>query len=147
MKPLLSATTAKNLLIGAGAYYFSWWVASPIAFVYGKLTQGIIYRGDFAGAVILPLVLRVPLALVAAGAGACVVWLVESDRPVSWAIFPALLYAVYSFLGHHWARAPVLLDQVGQAIGALFPAVTCVVGAMVALRRRTTPHATQTTPD
>lgn len=147
IKPLRNVTPARNLLIGAGAYYLSGWLTLVLAIGFGKLTQGIIYRGDFAGAVVLPLVVHLPKALVAAAAGATVVWLVESDRPIGWAIFPVLLYAVLGFLGYHWARPPMLLDRVGQMIGALFPAVTCAFGGMVAARRRTRPHAAQITPD
>jgi hypothetical protein len=146
MKPLRYSVKVKNLLIGAGAYYLSWWVASPLTFGFGKLTQGIIYRGDFAGWVVMPLVARVPVALVAAGVGASVISLVESDRPMGWSTFPALLYAFFGFLGYHWGRPPELLDRVEQTISALFPAVTCVVGGMIAARRRAAPRAAQIPP-
>jgi hypothetical protein len=136
----------KNLLIGAGAYYLSGWLGMPLALGFGKLTQRLIYSGDFNGYVVGPLVMHLPRALVAAAAGATVVWLVESDRPVGWAIFPALLYGLLGFLGYHWARPPLALDRVAQTIGALFPALACIVGALIAGRRRETRHASQTTP-
>ena len=65
MKPLLNVLTAKNLLVGAGACYLSGWLALPLEIGFGKLTQGAIYRGDFAGAVVMPLVVHLPEALVA----------------------------------------------------------------------------------
>src|SRR4030081_2491983 len=98
MKPLRYTAAARNLLIGAGAYYLSWWVAMPLGIGYGKLTQRIVYSGDFAGYVVMPLVIRMPEALVAAVVGASVIWLIESDRPMRWVIFPALLYALFGFL-------------------------------------------------
>ena len=93
----------RNLLISYGVYYVSWWVAYPLAFAYGKLTERIIYRGEFAGAVVMPLVTTVPYALVAVGVGvgASVAWLVDSERPLRWAIFPAALYIFFGTVGYH----------------------------------------------
>src|SRR6266478_2768893 len=92
----------RNLLIGCGVYYLSWWVADPLAFVYGKLTERIIYRGEFAGPVLMPLGMTVPYALVSFGVGASFAWLVDSDRPLRWAIFPAALYVFFGTIGFHW---------------------------------------------
>jgi hypothetical protein len=146
MKSTRYAVMEKNLLIGAGAYYISGWLGMPLALGFGKLTPGLTYRGDFNGYVVGPLVMHLPWALVAAAAGATVAWLVESERPIGWAIFPALLYGVLGFLGFHWARPPLALDRVAQTIGALFPALACVVGALVAGRHRATRRAAQTSP-
>jgi hypothetical protein len=139
---------ARNLLVCAGAYYISGWLSLPLALGFGKLTwgRGLTYSGDFNTAVVAPLVIHVPKAIVAAAAGATVVWLVESDRPVSWAIFPTLLYGIFGFLGYHWARPPLFLDRVGQTVGAVFPALACIVSALVAERRRATPTAPRLTP-
>jgi hypothetical protein len=126
----------KNLVVGYGVYYVSWWVAYPLAFAYGKLTERIIYRGEFAGAVVMPLVTTVPYALVAVGVGACVAWLVESERPIRWAIFPAALYVFFGTIGYHWARRPILLDRVAQVVDAMFLGIACIGGAMVAVRWR-----------
>lgn len=144
MKPTSSVATAKNLLIGAGAYYVAGWLGVPLGFGFGKLTQGLIYRGDFNGAVVAPLVIYLPWAIVATAAGATVVWLAESDHPFRWALFPALLFGLFGFLGHHWERPPMVVDRVAQTIGALFPAVACVVGALVAERRRVNLHSVET---
>ena len=128
--------TIRNLLIGYGVYTVSWWVAYPLALAYGKLTERIIYRGEFAGSVVMPLVTTVPYALVAFGVGASVTWLVDSDRPFRWAIFPAALYIYFGIIGYHWARPPVLLDRVAQVIDATFMGIACLGGAMIAVRRR-----------
>ncbi len=125
----------RNLLIGYGVYYVSWWVAYPLAFAYGKLTERIIYRGEFASAVLMPLVTAVPYALVAVGVGASVAWLVDSERPLLWAIFPAALYIFFGTIGYHWARSPMLLDRVAQVIDATFLGIACLGGAMIAVRR------------
>lgn len=121
-------------MVGAGAYYVAQWLLVPISIVFWKFTSGIIYRGDFAGYVVMPLVVHLPQAVVAAVAGAIVVWLVESDRPVRWAVLPALLYAVLGFYNHHWSQPPRLLDRVSETIAALFPALACVVGGLMVAR-------------
>ena len=125
----------RNLLVGYGVYYISWWVAYPLAFAYGKLTGRIIYQGEFAGAVVMPLVTTIPYALVAFGVGASVAWLVDSERPVRWAIFPAALYIFFGIAGYHWARQPLILDRVAQVIDATFMGIACLGGAMTAARR------------
>jgi hypothetical protein len=126
----------RNLLVGYGVYYVSWWVAYPLAFAYGKLTERIIYRGEFASTVVMPLVTTLPYALVAVGVGAFVAWLVDSERPLRWAIFPAALYIFFGTIAYHWARQPLLLDRVAQVIDATFLGIACLGGAWIAVRRR-----------
>lgn len=126
---------ARNLLVGFGAHYLSKWLVVPLVFGFGKMTEGLIYSGYFNGKIIMPLMVHFPLAFVAFAAGATVASLVESDSPVSWAVLPAIFYGLFEFLGHHWAVYPDFLDRAGQTLAALFPAITCVLGALVAKRR------------
>jgi hypothetical protein len=135
MKSNHNVLIARNLLVGAGAYYLSKWLVVPLVFGFGKMTQGLIYSGDFNGKIVSQLVWHFPLAVVAFAAGSTVAVLVEGDSRVSWAVFPAILYGLFAFLGHHWALPPDFLDRVGQTLGALFPALTCVIGAWWAARR------------
>jgi hypothetical protein len=130
--------TARNLLLGAGAYFISGWLGIPLVLGFGKLTQGLIYTGDFNSYIVAPVVVHLPRAIVAAAPGAAVVWLVESDRPVTWAFPPAVLYGLLGFLGYHWARPPIFLDRVSQTIGALSPALACIAGALISGRYRVT---------
>lgn len=131
-------SAATNLVVGCGLYYLSWWVAPPLAFAYGKLTERIIYHGEVASKLILPLVLTVPYAVVAAGVGACVAWLVDSERPIRWAMVPAALYIFFGIMDYHWTRPPELLDRVAQIIDAAFMAIACLGGSMIVVRRRAT---------
>ena len=133
--------TVKNFLVCAGIYYLTHWMALPLAFAFGKLTQGIIYHGDFQGAVIAPLVLHLNIALVAALAGASIIWLIDSPRPLNWVLLVALLYVFFGFFGYHWAHAPTIHDRVFETVGALFPGITCFLGGIVASRWRSPSHA------
>lgn len=106
-----------------------------LGWAYWNLTNHIHYFGDFQAAVVMPLVTVLPEAVVAVGVGASVAWLVESKRPLVWAIWPSVLYAVFS---QHWARPPMLVDRIAQVIGAAFLAVACLFGAIIAIRRQKT---------
>ena len=129
-------TILRNLLVGYGLYQLSWWVAYPLAFAYGKLNGGIIYSG-IAGAMLLPLVTTIPYALVAFGVGACVAWLVDSERPFRWSILPAALYVYFGIVGYHWAHEPTAIDRVAQVVSASFMGIACLGGALVFVRRQT----------
>jgi hypothetical protein len=146
MEPRPLVVKARNLLVGVGAYYLSWFVANPLAIGFGKLTKGITYSGDFEGDILMPIVIRLPTALVAVVVGASVVWLVESDRPISWAVVPTFLYALAIFHTRHWAPPLTLMDRVGQTIAVLFPAVACIVAAIFAARRRLASRIARSTP-
>jgi hypothetical protein len=130
----------RNFVLGYGVYMASWWIATPLAYVYGKLTERIVYRGQFAGAVVLPLVATIPYALAAAGFGASVTLLVDSERPFRWSIFPAALYVFFGTMGYHWARQPVLLDRVAQVIDATLMGIACLGGAIIAVRQHAPSH-------
>jgi hypothetical protein len=127
----------RNLLVGYGVYYASWWVAYPLALAYGRLTERIIYHGEFSSTVVMPLVTTFPYALVAFGVGASVAWLIDSERPLRWAVFPAALYIFFGTIGYHWVRQPLLLDRVAQVIDATFMGIACLAGAWIAVHRRT----------
>src|SRR5258708_32695863 len=117
----------RNLAVAYGVYIASWWVASPLALAYGKLTHaiGIHYCGEVGGKGLLPLSLTIPYALVAFGVGACVVWLVDSPHPLRWVLFPALFYGFFGTIGYHWERPLLLLDRMAQILDAAFMVVAC----------------------
>jgi hypothetical protein len=69
MKSNHNVLIARNLLVGAGAYYLSKWLVVPLVFGFGKMTQGLIYSGDFNGKIVSQLVWHFPLAVVAFAAG------------------------------------------------------------------------------
>jgi len=109
-----------------------------LAIGFEKFTHwiGIRYYGDFSGGVVMPIVLALPYALVAAVVGASVAWIVESDRPIGWTLVPTFLYAVGVFHASHWVRPPDPFERVGDAIPMALPAVACIVAGLVAAKRR-----------
>jgi hypothetical protein len=131
-------TILRNLAIAYGVYIASWWVASPLALAYGKLTHaiGIHYYGEVGGKVLLPLSLTIPYALVAFGVGASVVWLVDSTHPFRWVIFPALFYLYFGIIGYHWEKQPLALDRLAQILDSSLMVIGCVGGGMRLVRRK-----------
>jgi hypothetical protein len=136
LRNVVTPRTARNVLICSGAYYLCGWLAFLFAICYDKLADRMVYIGNFQTIVVLPLVEHFPRALFAVAVGIAVVYCVESDHLMKWALFPTLMYAGVGFLGYHWSRPPVLTDRIEQAIGAFFPAVTCILGAALAKRHR-----------
>jgi len=131
-------TILRNLAIAYGVYIASWWVASPLALAYGKLTHaiGIHYYGEVGDKVLLPLSLTIPYALVAFGVGASVVWLVDSTHPFRWVIFPALFYLYFGTIGYHWEKQPLTLDRLAQILDTSLMVIGCVGGGMILVRRK-----------
>lgn len=132
---VIMAHAFKNLLITCGAIWLSYWVLVPLAFGLGLFT-GIVYKGNYSGTVVMRLVENLPLALVAAFAGAAIVSQVESARPIWWVILAATLYVSSGFfIEYHWVHPPGLLDRVTQIMGAAFPATACILGGLISIRR------------
>ena len=143
MERRLIATNARNLLVGAGAYYLSWWVANPLSIGFDKLiklNKGITVNGEFAGDFLIPIVITLPHVLVAALVGAFVAWIVDSDRPIGWTLVPTFLFALGVFHLAHWARPPRLSERVGDIIRVLLPPVACIAAGIVVAKRRATLH-------
>lgn len=134
----MTKTILKNLAVAYGVYIASWWVASPLALVYGKLTHaiGIRYYGEVGGKVLLPLVMTVPYAVVAFGVGASVAWLVDAKHPFRWVLFPASFYFFFGTVGYHWANPPLPLDRLGQILDATLMVIGCLGGGIIAVRRK-----------
>jgi hypothetical protein len=136
MEPQSYKPIIKNVLVCAGTYCIATWAYIPLEFGFAKLTEGIWYHGNFSVYVLEPLFTKAPLALVAACAGAFVIRFVNSERPIRWAFVLALIYALNGFAWQHWSRPPEFLDRVEQTIGALFPALSCILGAILSHRKQ-----------
>ena len=83
----------------------------------------------------MPLVTAGLHALVGFAAGAIVAWLVDSERPLRWAIFLAVLYIFFGTFGYQWVQQPSFRDRSAQLLGPVIMGISCLVGAAFALRR------------
>ena len=82
----------------------------------------------------MPLVTAGLHALVAFVTGAIVAWLVDSERPVRWAIFLAVLYVFFGTVGYQWAQQRSFRDRSAQLLGAVLMGISCLVGAVFTVR-------------
>lgn len=130
--------TIRNIFVSAGAYYLAISFEIPVVLAFAPITNGLTFTGDFEAVVVMPIVLGIPSAFVMAITGAATAWVVESARPVLWALLPAVAYGISAALAPHWVRPPeTTADRVFLALAALFPAVACIAGAaMLSARLR-----------
>jgi hypothetical protein len=84
----------------------------------------------------MPLVTAGLHALVAFATGAIVAWLVDSERPLRWGIFLALLYIFFGFIGYQWAQQPSFRDRLAALLGTVLMGISCLAGAAVAVALR-----------
>ena len=73
-------------------------------------------------------------ALVAFAAGAIAAWLVDSERPLRWAILLAALYVFFGAFGYQWAQQPSFRDRSAQLLGPVIMGISCLLGAAFVLR-------------
>jgi hypothetical protein len=114
-----------------------WSASEPITYLGGwaarwrlalESSPALLELGTMATSrAVMPVVLALPYALVAAVVGASVAWIVESDRPFEWTLVPTFLYALGVFHSSHWAQPPTTFDRVGDAIRMLLPAAACIL--------------------
>jgi len=102
----------------------------PIAVMtLSPLTDRATYQRGLQATLQVPLVSRLPHAVVAAAAGVVIAYTVESAHRSSWALIPALLYAMDLWAGYQWIQTPSSMMRAEQVIGSVIPAVVCVIAA------------------
>jgi hypothetical protein len=122
---------ARNVLIGAGAFYVSRWLEGVLRVAVGAVLHALIARGPAAHALVPPLVDSLSTALAAAAAGIATAWLVDSRRPVPWTLVPAALWLLASLNGAPFSpSAP--LTSVWQLLLATLPPIVCLAAGRLA---------------
>jgi hypothetical protein len=134
--PRQSRTTARNLLLGVGAFYVSRWIAALLRTGLAALVGGAMSANGVRQALLTPFVSSMSHALAAAFAGAVVVLLVDSPgTPASarwrWAMLPAVLWFVAS-LDEVTISAPGWVHLVTQLIAAGLPSIVCLAAGNLA---------------
>jgi hypothetical protein len=124
-----------------GAYYIAAWLYLPLAWLWDFVSRRMSFRVGVETMLLMPLVMGLPMAVVAFAAGALIGRTVDARHPSRWALVPALLFLQQHLLGRRWwATPPTVTDWVGIAVEAAFPAVACVLGAVWIEGRRLRPR-------
>jgi hypothetical protein len=122
---------ARNGAIGVGVYACARVIAAVLHVGLQAATAGLFPAGRLEHAIGAPLAASLPDAIAAAIAGIVIVWLIDSPRPVRWAILPALLWLLAE-LNDIVVAAPGLVALVPQVIAAALPSCVCLAAARMA---------------
>jgi hypothetical protein len=121
---------ARNVLLTVG----TWSVAQLLVLLFSFLLpfSGFTFRGDI-GTVLLWVWLGIPHLLAAIIAANTLVWVTDTQRPLSWLLGLSVLF-LYSETMHAWRqlRRPwheprAFPDYIGIAIATIIPALACLV--------------------
>ena len=127
----MNRSTIRNLFISFGIYWFSMWVATPIAWIFGKATSGIIYRG-LSGQLLMNVISAIPVALVSFFAGFTLIHILDKPTNKYIVIVLCALYAVTRFFAVHFHVAPGPSDYVFLFVYSIIPAGSCYAGGVLA---------------
>lgn len=127
----------RNLLISVGAFWISRATVIPMAWLFGKLTDGMIYHASFPSAIAIGAMNGMGRAVSAAFGAAIVTFCATGKSPQRWALVVALLYVLAARPHYHWVGSPTNLDRLTQSADILWPAVACLsIAAMIGRMRR-----------
>jgi hypothetical protein len=129
----MNKSTIRNLFISFGIYWFSMWVATPIAWIFAKATSGIIYHG-LSGQLLMNVISAIPIALVSFFAGFTLTHILDKPTNKYFVILLCTLYAVTRFFAVHFHIAPGPSDYVFLFVCSIIPAVSCYAGGVLAGR-------------
>ncbi len=126
-------TALRNILLASGAYYVSAWWLGPVVWLWSFVSNRLSFTVGIETMLLMPLVMGVPEIVLACGAGAAVAATAESPHPSRWALLPAGLFAMQRVFAQRWsAQPPTFEDHVSIAVGAILPAVACILAATFA---------------
>lgn len=128
----------RNALMIVGAYYVSAWIIVPFWIPIAKLTEGHVYS---AGAQELGMRLFqfLPIAATAVLAGVATGYLLESERPLRWAVFAAAFVGLMAWSSTHWYVKPSASDVAIQALRAAAAGAITFAACRLAARPRSAP--------
>jgi hypothetical protein len=124
----------QNILISFGVFWLSLWVVRALGWPLGKLNDGVVYGDGVLAALAMGVVSSMSRTLAAALAGVVVTVGVSGRKPALWALIVAALYVVDAPVRHHWGYPATSWDRLWQSVDLIFPAVMCIVTAVVTAR-------------
>ena len=124
--------TVRNILIAFGAFYFSLWTAPLFSWPFDKLNRHFTYSENLVSAVMMGVMISMGRAVSAILAAAIVYMSADSETPERWAYIVAALYAMDASVRYFRRNVPpTVWDRVWRGVDLLFPAIACVIGAIV----------------
>ena len=137
----------RNFLISCGAFWLSFWVAAVLGWPLDKLNNKLIYGDGVLSAIVSGMMSSMDRALAAVLVGVLVTVLVTSRKPELWALIVAVLDIVDWRVRSHWGVPPTEWDRLWLGANRVFPAIACIVAAIVTARLlRKKNNAQQTSP-
>jgi hypothetical protein len=119
-----------------GAFWLSRQFIAPMSLLLDRLGHGLTYGDSIPAAIAMGIMDSNGRALCAALGAVIVMLSVPSARPHRWAYLVVLLYAVAAQPRFRWYTPPTTWDKVSEIANILWPALVCVVTAMLLLRSR-----------
>jgi uncharacterized membrane protein (DUF4010 family) len=127
----------RNVLISFGAFWISLWVAWVLQLPsYDKLINTVVRDETVLSAFVMGVMSSMGRTLAAVLAGILVTVVVSSRTPQFWALIVAVLYVVDAPVRHHWGYPATGWDRLWQRVDLLFPAVACIVAAILTAHLR-----------
>jgi len=123
----------RNLLITLGAFWLSLHVVVLFALLFGRLNRGVIYGDGVLDALAMGVMTSMGRAVAAALAAALVTLAVDAKKPERWAFTVAILYVANAFT-QSWGMPPTAWDRLWHGADVLWPALVCLVVAVVTAR-------------
>jgi hypothetical protein len=129
-------TRLRNVLISLGVFWLSLWIVVPLAWLFGKLNNGIIYGDSVLAAIGMGVMTSLGRAVAASVAGWIVTVTAAGRKPEHWAFIVAILYVVDAPVRYHWHLPPTGWDRLWLSVNFLFPAIVCIATAFITVRFR-----------
>jgi len=129
-------TRVQNILISCGVFWLSLYTLLPLAWIFGKLNDRIIYADGVLDAIAMGIMTSLGRSAAAALAGVIVSLTVTEKKPHRWAFLVAILYVVAAPVRYHWNSPATQWDRLWQGINLVFPAIICIASAFLTTKFR-----------
>ena len=122
----------RNILISFGVFWLSLWVAWILQWPsYDRLINAVVRDETVLSAVAMGVMSSMGRTFAAVLAGVLVTVVAAGRKSHFWALIVAVLYVVDAPVLHHWGYAATAWDRLWQSVDLLFPAIACILGAVV----------------
>ena len=125
----------RNLLVSFGIFWLSIWVAWVLQRPsYDGLINAVGRDETVLSALAMGVLSSIGRTLAAVLAGVLVTVVISSRKSEPWALIVAVLYVIDAPVRHHWGYPATAWDRSWQIVDLVFPAVACIVAAVLTAR-------------